>query len=134
MNREWLRKTCYLVAGILPALGYGVFSLMALATPWLLWPVAAWVGIAGLFRAWKSPPRYQLHRLTSLMVLSGLVAMLPITIQLMASGLADHLGRFNVEAVGWLLTSLGPVLVALHFLYSQLALILENLLCGLRPA
>lgn len=133
-NREAIRKTIYLVAGILPAIGFGILSLVAIMVPPLaFWTLAAWTGVVGLIRAFNRSPYHEMHGRTAVMLICGVVAMAPIAIIIVPHELQglDRLG--NLAGLLMLLGSVGTLLIAAHYLYFQTILLLASWLSSLVP-
>ncbi len=121
-------RVVYLAAGILPAVGWAVVSLLAVIVPPLIvWTIAAWIGVAGLVKGLGREPYREVHGPTSLMLLVGLVAMAPVA-GAMLLNLAEW-PYYRQKPNQWLmlLSSLAPMLVALHFLFFQAVVVVSDL-------
>jgi len=135
LDYERTRKVIYLVAGILPATAFGVFSLLAIMVPpLLLWTAAAWCGIAGLIRAFNRKPNCEIHGKTALMLLCGFIAMIPVTTALLIASPTEFRWTKDYMYVLAVLGSIGPLLVSAHYLFFQAAVLIGSWISTLVPA
>lgn len=126
-----MRKTTYLVAGILPATFFGIISLFLIMTPALFWTAAAWIGIVGLMRAFNRRPYDVAYGKTALMLICGIAAMTAFLFVIMLSAPSQFEWQGDYAFVLVLLGTVSPILVALHFLYFQTILFMTSWLSAL---
>lgn len=122
LNPESVRKTTYLVAGILPATGFGMLSLFLITTPLLFWTAAAWIGIVGLIQAFNRQPYDAIHTQTALMLICGVAAMAPVTTVTLLNVPYQFERQDDYLSALTILGTVSPIIVALHFLYFQASL------------
>lgn len=110
------RKFFYTVAGVLPALGLALLSLLLMSGGgWgLLLSLAAWLGTSGLLLALFYPP-YRYTPRTSILICSlltvGLMAIAPLIAMLLFNP-SSALGNLGLSAF-----IAGPALIAAHYLW-----------------
>jgi len=125
-NSETVRKTTYLVAGILPATFFAIPSLLLIITPAFFWTAAAWAGVVGLVLAFNRRPYNEIHSNVALMLIIGIAAMAPAAIFMLPSApFPFELNEGNASALIYLCV-VSPIFVALHFLYFQTILLISR--------
>jgi hypothetical protein len=132
LRNDAIRRGIYVVAGIVPATLFSLLSFLAvLVPPFIIWTAAAWVGLAGLIRSLSRRPYDEIQGTTSLMLICGVIAMLPVTVFLMMITSEPIEWREDYLFVLALLGSISTLLVALHYLCFQACLLLADCLSGL---